>query len=90
MVLEFNPDGSIKMPKKGSKRLMVSEKVEKVDSVAVVKYGQDNTSPVVDIDCPKCDSRRAYFWVTQTRAGDESETKFYKCKKCSHTWRVYK
>ncbi|MBI2108536.1 transcription factor S, partial [Candidatus Woesearchaeota archaeon] len=31
----------------------------------------------------------AYFWLVQTRAGDEPETKFLRCEKCSHTWRDY-
>ncbi|PJB94591.1 transcription factor S, partial [Candidatus Pacearchaeota archaeon CG_4_9_14_0_8_um_filter_35_24] len=25
-----------------------------------------------------------------TRAADESETKFYRCTKCDHTWREYR
>ncbi|PIO07920.1 transcription factor S, partial [Candidatus Pacearchaeota archaeon CG10_big_fil_rev_8_21_14_0_10_35_219] len=32
----------------------------------------------------------AYFWTMQTRAADESETKFYRCTKCDHTWREYR
>ncbi|MEK6946569.1 MAG: transcription factor S, partial [Nanoarchaeota archaeon] len=33
--------------------------------------------------------KTAYFWLVQTRAGDEPETKFLKCEKCGHTWRDY-
>ena len=45
---------------------------------------------VVEIKCPSCKNKEAYFWTMQTRAADESETKFYKCTKCNHTWRVYR
>lgn len=76
-------------PKKKPK-IEASEKIEKKESIAVIKEGQDNTYPVVQIDCPKCDSKKAYFWTTQTRSSDESETKFYKCAKCNHTWRKYR
>lgn len=76
-------------PKKRPK-IVSSEKVEKNDKIAIIREGQDNPNPIVEIDCPKCKGRKAYFWTTQTRASDESETKFYKCTKCSHTWRVYK
>lgn len=76
-------------PKKKPK-IEVSEKIKTKKSIAVIKEGEDNTNPVVDITCQKCKNKKAYFWVLQTRAADEAETKFYKCTKCSHTWRVYK
>ncbi|MBX4196268.1 transcription factor S [Candidatus Pacearchaeota archaeon] len=76
-------------PKKKIK-LEASEKIEKRETIAVIKEGQSNIYPIVQIKCPKCDSNKAYFWTTQTRSSDESETKFYKCVKCNHTWRVYR
>ena len=89
MVLEFNPDGSIKMPKKG-KKFLVQEKIGKAERVAVVKSSEDEVHPIIEIKCPKCKNMKAYFWTMQTRSSDESETKFYKCVKCKHTWRVYR
>ena len=47
------------------------------------------TLPLTDAECPKCKHRKAYFWEVQTRAADESQTKFLRCTKCSHTWRDY-
>ena len=89
MVLEFNSDGTIKMPKKG-KSSVFSEKIERADHVAIIKEGVDQVHPVVDMKCPKCKGKTAYFWTMQTRASDESETKFYKCTECEHTWRKYR
>lgn len=89
MSLEFNSDGSIKMPKKG-KRTVVAEKVAKTESVAVINEEAGETYPIVDIRCPRCKNKKSYFWTQQTRSADESETKFYKCTKCKHTWRVYR
>ncbi len=71
-------------------RIEASEKIEKKETIAVIKEGQDNIYPIIEIVCPKCKNKKAYFWTTQTRASDEAETKFYKCTKCSHTWRVYR
>ncbi len=71
-------------------KIEVSEKIEKHELVAVIDEEEDNTYPVIDMVCPKCKHKKAYFWTTQTRASDESETKFYKCTKCKHTWRKYR
>ena len=71
-------------------KIEASEKLEKRESIVVIKSSQDNTNPIVEITCPKCKNKKAYFWTLQTRAADESETKFYKCTKCNHTWRVYR
>jgi len=57
-------------------------KIEVVDSEIEI-------NPKVDIECPKCEHKKAYFWSLQTRAADEGETRFYKCVKCSHRWRDY-
>ena len=76
-------------PKKKPK-IEASEKIEKRETIAIVKEGQDNPNPIIQITCPKCKNKKAYFWTSQTRASDEAETKFYKCTKCFHTWRIYK
>ena len=70
-------------------KIETSESMAKKEEIAVVDE-KISTYPIVQIDCPKCENKKAYFWTLQTRAGDESETKFYKCTKCSHTWRVYR
>ena len=58
-------------------------------NVEVVDKGELQTLPKTTVECPKCGHRTAYFWLVQTRAGDEPETKFLKCEKCGHTWRDY-
>lgn len=75
---------------KGKLKLQASEKLEVSERIAIVDESKLNTRPVVDIKCPSCKNKEAYFWTMQTRSSDESETKFYKCKKCEHTWRVYR
>lgn len=47
------------------------------------------TDPKTNIECPKCSHGVAYYYMVQTRAGDEPETTFLKCVKCSHKWRSY-
>lgn len=71
-------------------KIEASEKIKKTEVVAVIKEGDDNTFPIVDIECPECGHKKCYFWTVQTRSSDESETKFYKCVKCQHTWRKYR
>ena len=67
-----------------------SEKISKRENIAVINEEADNTYPIVDMKCIKCGNKKWYFWTNQTRSADESETKFYKCTKCKHTWRVYR
>ena len=76
-------------PKKKLK-LQASEIIDKREPIPMLDESKERTDPIIEIKCPKCTNKKAYFWTRQTRAGDESETKFYKCTKCEHTWRVYK
>ncbi len=69
----------------------ISEKAkQKEKEIEVIEKSQDlETLPKMEAKCEKCGHNSAYFWLVQTRAGDEPETKFLKCEKCSHTWRDY-
>jgi transcription factor S len=57
--------------------------------VEVVDPSGMETLPKTDAECEKCGHKKAFFWTVQTRSGDEPETKFLKCEKCSHIWRDY-
>jgi len=96
--------GSILLPKseKGKKVLMCSNcKYTKEGTTQFKEQGKTEahkvdvvekeveTLPETEAECPKCGNYVAYVWTVQTRAGDEPETKFYKCKKCKHIWRDY-
>jgi len=48
-----------------------------------------NTMPTLKVECPKCGNNLVYVWQVQTRGGDESSTQFFRCTKCSHTFREY-
>jgi DNA-directed RNA polymerase subunit M len=71
-------------------KIEATEKVEEKTSIALINEKAANTYPIVEMECPKCKNSRSYFWTLQTRSSDESETKFYKCTKCGHTWRKYR
>jgi len=70
--------------------LQSSEKIKIKAGVALINEEDSNFLSEINSECPKCGNGTAYFWTLQTRAGDESETKFFKCTKCKHTRRVYK
>ena len=68
----------------------IKEKVtEKAKPVEVIEREDYKNLPKMKADCPKCPSKEAYYWLVQTRAADEPETKFLKCAECGHTWRDY-
>lgn len=45
--------------------------------------------PKTDANCPECGHGEAYSYLQQTRAADESETRFFICVDCDNTWRDY-
>lgn len=69
-------------------KLTTSEKINAKREVPVIS-SKEEILPIVLEKCKKCKHEKAYFWTIQTRAGDESETKFFKCVKCGYTWRNY-
>jgi len=71
-------------------KIETSEKIEIKPKIGVVRNKDIDVFPVINAVCPKCDNKEAYFWTSQTRAGDEAETKFFRCTKCKHTWREYR
>lgn len=71
-------------------KLETSEKQKEFKEIVVVNDGENEVHPIVEIECPKCNHNEAFFWTKQTRAGDEAETKFYKCVKCKNIWRDYR
>ena len=54
----------------------------------VVDEKKSQLYPITEHVCEKCGHTKAYFWIRQMRAGDEAESKFYKCVKCGHTERI--
>lgn len=69
-------------------KTVLSEKKKEENSINVIEE-ESSAYPIEDEECPKCKNKKAYFWTQQMRAGDEPETHFFKCTKCSHTWREY-
>ena len=80
--------GNLNKPKE---EVSLKKNIEKKEELEV--YDPDTTDgihPTTQIECSKCDSKEAYYWTKQTRAGDEPETQFFKCVKCKHQWRDYR
>lgn len=75
---------------KGKIKITASEKIGEKKEIAILSNNDMQVLPIVGEKCIKCGNDKAYFWTVQTRASDESETKFFKCTKCSHTRRDYR
>ncbi len=76
--------------KSGSDACLKDAKTKEEKAEVDVVDKDIETLPITkDEECPKCGNREAYYWLIQTRAGDEPETKFMRCTKCKHTWRDY-
>lgn len=76
--------------KKKSKSSVIKEKAKKTEEMQIVEEDVNTkTLPTTDAECPKCNHRRAHYWLLQTRSSDEPETRFFQCEKCKHRWRDY-
>lgn len=73
----------------GMKFVEKREKNPKVELVVVDSSTTVNVMPKVKAICPRCGNDEAYWWMVQTRRGDEAPTRFYRCTKCNYTWREY-
>jgi transcription factor S len=71
-------------------KIVSSESIKTKPKIGVVNDKDTDFFPIINLQCPKCSHKEAYFWTSQTRAGDETETKFFRCTKCKHTWREYR
>ena len=71
-------------------KIETSEKIDIKPQIGVIKEKDADVFPVTNAECSKCNHKEAYFWSSQTRAGDEAETRFFRCTKCKHTWREYR
>jgi len=70
-------------------KIETTEKIKKKPEIGVITDKDTDVFPIINAICPQCNNKEAYFWTSQTRAGDEAETKFFRCTKCKHTWRDY-
>jgi DNA-directed RNA polymerase subunit M len=75
--------------KRDKVKIQISEKIERGPAAGVLREKEIELLPTVNATCEKCGNKEAYFWTSQTRSADEAETRFFKCKKCGHSWREY-
>lgn len=87
-ITEMKCSCGFKTTKKDNLVLKEQIKLSKKDEIEVVDK-KTETLPKTKEECPKCKNKTAYYWIVQTRAGDEAATRFFKCTKCGYTWREY-
>jgi DNA-directed RNA polymerase subunit M len=81
-------------PKCGEETRRSDPIVQKLGSAkeSVVVIGKKDeksvqTLPTMKVSCQKCGNEEAFYWMVQTRGGDEASTQFFRCTKCGRTWR---
>ena len=70
--------------------ITISTDGEENKEIIVISESEENTFPITEAMCPKCNEMREAAWtMQQTRGGDEPPTRFYECKTCNWRWREY-
>jgi DNA-directed RNA polymerase subunit M len=75
-----------KQPKDPEASYVITEGQE-ASEIVDVSDAEDRGLPTTDARCPNCEHDRAYYYMQQIRAADESETRFFVCTDCEHKWR---
>ena len=65
-----------------------------MDRLNVNDGSEESIRPTTQRECPQCsensnDKKEHEWWMEQTRASDEPETRFYKCTECGNVHKVY-
>jgi len=75
-----------RQPKDSSATYVVTEGQQQSEIIDI-SDAEDRGLPTTSTRCPNCDNDRAYWYMQQIRAADESETRFFVCTECEHKWR---
>ena len=91
---QTSTDSGLSCPKCGySEKGEKQRRQVKAESSSTINILDENekkeTLPTIKIECAKCGYSEAVWWMLQTRSADEPTTQFYRCTKCSYTWRNY-
>jgi len=71
----------------GSEKGMVTTTGQEESEIVDISDAEDSGRPTTTAQCPQCDNDKAYWYMQQIRAADESETRFFVCTECEHKWR---
>lgn len=72
--------------------IVLKEKISHVSEKMPKRVKEiEDTYPIADAECPKCENKKAYWWTQQVAASvggeDVPDTEFFRCTRCRHTWR---
>ncbi|MFB6171709.1 MAG: transcription factor S [Haloarculaceae archaeon] len=73
-------------PRNPDANYVVSDEQE-ASEIVDLSDAEDRGLPTTEAHCPNCDNDRAFWYMQQIRAADESETRFFVCTECEHKWR---
>ncbi len=66
---------------------MVTTQGQEETEIVDMSESEEQARPTTTAECPKCGNDKAYWYMQQIRAADESETRFFVCTECEHKWR---
>ena len=66
---------------------MTTTQGQEESEIVDISDAEDKGLPTTTAACPECDNDKAYWYMQQIRAADESETRFFVCTECEHKWR---
>lgn len=72
----------------GQSHIVSASKQQQKEAI-ILEEALETRPRTQDVECPKCGTRDAWWFLLQTRKADEAETTFLECTKCRTRWRRY-
>ncbi len=72
--------------RKSIKAIKITEQGKKKRNIIILEH-EMSSLPITNKNCVKCNSKKAYWWMQQTKDDDEAPTQFFRCTKCKKVWR---
>ena len=76
-----------RVPKPPSIPKLIKRNPRECIAIITKKDQKIRTFPTIRVECPRCNNNKAYTWMVQVKELEKPTTQFFRCTKCTYTFR---